>query len=422
MKKTSLFAALVLAASGLGLPADAASGADQPFVEVVDVVHPTFSPNGDGRLDKAPFTFGLAGAATVTATVLRLTPKDDGSYGWDHHVVRREQLGVLPRGTHRWAWDGRRSNDTLVRDGRYDVVFATRHARHTHRTSRVAVVVDTNGSGELITSRPTVYPLATAVQDSIDVVFVVDDWSLDSNRNYLPSRRQTRLRILSAASGEKVWQATRPNNYTPAFSWDGRDQDGAVVAPGSYVAKLRTIDDVGIETTEEVELTVSDQQLVEKTWTGTVTAARTDADQEQHECGSCETAGIPPVPSERFRDGLRFQALPPLDGFSRHAQQWSAMSPPFEVAPVDSYRVSAVGGPSTLGSANMGHLSTFSGSDVTTPAGDGTTTTPWVSIQTQSPTLHWIRQPAVWNFSTNEQMSYDVASFTVDYRYYAPGG
>ena len=52
--------------------------------------------------------------------------------------------------------------------------------------------------------------------------------------------------------------------------------------------------------------------------------------------------------------------------------------------------------------------------------GDATVSTPWRPVDlTHHPYLPDARQPVNWGFSTANN-NYDLASFTVEYRYYTP--
>ena len=85
---------------------------------------------------------------------------------------------------------------------------------------------------------------------------------------------------------------------------------------------------------------------------------------------------------------------------------------------MDSWRVSATGGPTIPGDTDVGSLS-----GVTMGPGDVTVTTPWRQVDLlNQPYVPDGAQPAVWSFSTDGDNEFDVASFTVEYRYYVPVG
>ena len=91
---------------------------------------------------------------------------------------------------------------------------------------------------------------------------------------------------------------------------------------------------------------------------------------------------------------------------------------PFDVAPVDSFRVTATGGPTEPGSPDTGYLS-----GTPTAPGDSSTTTPWLPVGlTGYPHLPHQDRPVSWRFGTWDGSSYDVATFAVEYRHYVPAG
>jgi hypothetical protein len=68
-----------------------------------------FSPNGDGRFDRALVTFALTSRARVTLRVTRGTT-----------IAALPFSAELDRGSHRFSWDGR-DGGVRVPDGRYSV-------------------------------------------------------------------------------------------------------------------------------------------------------------------------------------------------------------------------------------------------------------------------------------------------------------
>jgi len=286
----------------------------------------------------------------------------------------------------------------------------------------MSLYVDTDGRGRLVTSRPTVYPLATAVEDRIALTYVTREWYPDGEDLDAGYQARTRLSITDR-HGERVWQSFRKDEYTPRFTWDGRDPAGNVLPAGDYVAVLKTSDQVGNKHEESMPLTISDQQLEQKTWTTTIPAAQVRMYTPFFDgCNSCEDL-VPPVPSDRFEGGLSFRP----DDLS--AASYMGIPIPFPAAPVDTYRVSAFGGPTTPGSTDVGLLFA-TGGEARTPVGDGTTTVPWGPVRVDGPPfLPTGTQPVPLYFRSDQRediyathMSYDIASFTVDYRYYAPVG
>jgi hypothetical protein len=150
-------------------------------------------------------------------------------------------------------------------------------------------------------------------------------------------------------------------------------------------------------------------------WTTAVAAASADGgpgpvyDPACNGCG--EVCG--PVPSDRYPGGLSFRQ--PCD-FGYAAVRSFGATPPMVPAPVDSFRITAMGGPTTPGATDT---ASFDG--VVMGPGDVTASTPWTSVDLiHYPFVPDGTQPVTWGFSTTSGNSYDVASFTVEYRHYLP--
>jgi hypothetical protein len=86
-------------------------------------------------------------------------------------------------------------------------------------------------------------------------------------------------------------------------------------------------------------------------------------------------------------------------------------------SPSDAFRVTATGGPATSGTTDVGSLSGYA----TLGPGDGSARTPWLSPGLVDPPYLPDQQAvAAWGFSTSGGDGFDVASFTVEYRYWVP--
>jgi hypothetical protein len=119
------------------------------------------------------------------------------------------------------------------------------------------------------------------------------------------------------------------------------------------------------------------------------------------------------VPSDRFPDGLSFRQ-PCSFGYA--AVEYFAAAPPDVPAPVDAYRVSATGGPTTPGDSDVAHFD-----DLVLGPGDATATTPWEQVDLDAyPYLPDAGRPMRWAVSTSQENDYDISTFTLEYRYYVP--
>lgn len=114
-----------------------------------------------------------------------------------------------------------------------------------------------------------------------------------------------------------------------------------------------------------------------------------------------------PVNSDRFLDGLTFRpcTLPYQFGAIGHF----STDVPFAAAPADSYRITAVGGPTTPGAPDEAQVG-----DARLGPEDASATTAWQGVDLSGdPFLPTRTQPVIWSVGAERTNSYDVAAFTV---------
>ncbi|KQV69615.1 hypothetical protein ASC64_07150 [Nocardioides sp. Root122] len=368
--------------------------------------HVAFSPDGDHRKDRGRIRFRLDAPARVTITVRN--PR--------RALVRRARLGTLSAGRHSWTWDGRTDGGRRVRDNTFSAT-STAVTGPRRETARSAIQVDTQLSGRLVATRPTVYPRASVVTDRVQLMWLSDGWNAWDEELFWDDGLLARSRLeIRTQAGELVWRRVIRNSYTPVFDWYGRRDGGALLPPGGYVVQVVVSDPAGNRSRDRQDVWVSHEQLAEEIWSATVAAAR--AGRYSPEFGGCngcgESAG--PVPSERFPDGLSFR--PATESWQWGTAGYFGMDVPFAESPADTYRVTATGGPTVPGSPDQGRLD---GIDV--GPGDATVTAQWRSVSlTGDPFLPAMDLPVTWTFITSPENSYDVATFTVEYRRYVPAG
>lgn len=397
--------ALVAAGADARVPTDPRDQAEavQPLIEAAPGVV-AFSPNGDHRRDRGRMRFTLSEAARVQVVV-----RDD-----DRHVRTRVRLGRLSVGRHSWTWDGRPGTAAVVADGRYQVTLRAVTPTRTERALTDVLVDTRRPRGRLITTRPTAYPRASVVDDHVQLLWLADDWSASQAEMGDPSQHaRSRLEIRTQA-GELAWRRTVRSRYTPVFDWYARRDGGRALPAGRYIARVVVADAAGNRRRDSRGLQVSHAQLVEEVWAATVAAARVE--RYLPYVGGCIgcVESCDPVPSVRFPDGLSFRPCAETWQWGTAEYFWSGA--PFVEAPVDSYRITAAGGPTSPGSSDEGRLGT-------TPIGPGddSATTPWQRVSlTSQPFLPARRRSVTWTFSTVRPNSYDVATFTVEYQHYVP--
>jgi hypothetical protein len=408
--------AALLVASGALAPAtvvqtSVAAASPAPLIRT-DPGRIHFSPNGDGRKDVGRVGFRLARAAEVSVLVRQRS-----------RLVRGPvSLGVLRAGHHSWRWLGRGNAGRVVRDGAYRVLIrATDHG--TTKQARTTAVVKTVGDrGKLVSTRPIVYPRATVVDDHVRVSYLRKGWNQEADAygdtGVIAAPNSLRATIeIRDPDGHVVRRQRFANDYTPSIDWYAT-KGGRPLPSGRYVARVAVTDPAGNRTSARLPLTVSPAQLVEESWTTTLAAGDIAGFDPNYDpgCNGCGE-GCGPTPSARFPGGESFG---PCDAYGYHPPtfRYYGTDVPFAEAPIDSYRITATGGPTTAGATDVGWLDT-----VQTAPGDGSTAGSWRVVDLEGgPFLPRLDTPVTWLFATEYPNSYDVASFTVEYRHYVPAG
>lgn len=410
MKLGSWTAAGLLAMMTLATPVPT-SAADVALIGTRDE-SVYFSPDDDGRRDVARVKFWVYQDDTrITASV------------WlgGMLVLGSVDLGRLQQGQHEWRWDGSGASGRTVRDGTFLVMLRASRRGATDKAKTAVVMDRTADDGHVVSSRTTIYPKATLVHDAVVITYRREGWRrLESAVNTSDETPPLRARlVVRDDQGARVWRDSQIGDYEPAFVWDARRAAGSAVSPGAYVARLRILDAFGNRTTRTVSLQVSGGQLAERVWSTTVAAgsAAEFVVPTPPGCNSCGE-GCSPVPSLRFAGGLSFPDCLGLDYLSTY--QWFQARPDVVAAPVDAYRVTATGGPTVPGSPDVGLLGVVNGSTTVGP-GDVAAMTDWSPVDLDGyPFLPDGRTVLPWVFATSELNSYDVATFTVEYRHWAP--
>lgn len=360
-----------------------------------------FSPNGDGRRDTARRTFTLTKPARVVVRVFRAG-----------RLVRGPvRLGALNAGRHAWRWNGRRNDGRVVRDGIYRLVFTAHRGGRRSRDMASARVDTTLERGSLVSTRTTVHPMATQVSDRLRLAYLQPGWD-EAAELMLPSVHRAELEITNAG-GDVVRRRTVSDVATPLFDWFALHDDGSPLPAGEYVARVMVFDRALNVRGLAQPVTVSHQDLVEEIWTEPAVPAAHVGTYRPFYGGCNDCAACAPVPSDRFEGGLSFREC---DVEFADTTGFFARDVPFEVAPVDSFRITATGGPTEAGSSDTGNLY-----GTPTAEGDSSTTSAWSPVGlTTYPHLPTQDRPVSWWFGTSNDESYDVATFAVEYRHWVP--
>ena len=207
------------------------------------------------------------------------------------------------------------------------------------------------------------------MNDHTRLARVVNGWSRSEEELFPEDEETLRVQVeIGTPRQDVVWRRTIHNAYTPSFDCYAR-RDGRALPAGRYLARVTITDEAGNRRRAGQDLMVSDAQLTEETWTTTLPAGQTGHyDPYFGGCNGCgETCS--PVASRALRGRARFRPCPSTVGWATIGHFGSDV--PFPEAPVDSYRVTATGGPTTPGGTDGGRLAA-----TPTDPGDASTTTP----------------------------------------------
>jgi len=142
--------------------------------------------------------------------------------------------------------------------------------------------VDTTPPAAAVTtSRSMFYPVADGYLDSVSIM---------SGSDYMDVRK-IRYEVLADAT---VVRSVTTSDFTGAWTWTGRDQQGALVPEGVYTFRVTVWDAVGNPATVTGgKVTVQHERLVQRTFKKTVTAAGSRFATDVSHIGRCSTLRQP---------------------------------------------------------------------------------------------------------------------------------
>jgi flagellar hook assembly protein FlgD len=193
------------------------------------VITPLFSPNGDGRLERAAASFVLERGDTVTVRVIN-----------DHGDVVRTLIANRPLAANRRLavrWNGRDDTGRRVPDGIY----------------RYRVNLQDQGRAVLLprgvridTSRPRPRVQRIGGDNTRRDILPRSDGKPLTIRFYNPSRSSpTEVLIYRTQPHPQLVHSETVPAGRRTTTWDGKDASGAGLEPGTYVVALRTRDLAG---------------------------------------------------------------------------------------------------------------------------------------------------------------------------------
>jgi hypothetical protein len=202
-----------------------------PLVQDVKVT-PFFSPNRDGRFDRAHASFVLKRADDVTVTVIDRAGDVVRELADNRHLARGRRMAIV--------WDGRAADGRLVSDGIYRIRASLRRQgrsvtlpRNIRKDTRPPdIVVTSIGPMRDKVPRPELLPNAKG--EPARVSFRAPG----RHKEVLVYRTDVRpVRPVFAAPVQLPDDATR-------WTWDGT-VGGRRVAPGTYLVVIRARDQAG---------------------------------------------------------------------------------------------------------------------------------------------------------------------------------
>lgn len=392
-----------------------------------------FSPNGDGRKDKARYKVKVKKRANVTVRVVRAGK-----------VVRGPvKLGKRKAGsTKSWAWDGKNRRGKRVADananGRkgYQIKVVARSLKTGKRVVvRHDVTVDTlaglPAGARLVSNDDTVYPRTTVTRDRI--------WLRLKGHEALDEDVRGTL-VIRTPEGRKLTQITSDawNNLAwegPAeVEWDGKRANGKPLDGGDYdgdvTVRLRTKDGAGnVARTRPITVHVSAKRLESKTVKVTVAPQQTSFEPTARDCGPTSGSGCgenPPcgtvTPSTRgdMALGLSYRAQECATGGGNNyaVARHSLDLPSDAVRGGGAVSVTMRGRPTADGQSDTARL-TVGSTFVTSDASEFETST--TASQTYQYGSTGPFGVPTWMVETFDDNSYDASEFDVTHTYLVLG-
>lgn len=198
-----------------------------PAVEL-DLKNSVFSPDGDGKLDELNIGQTFVGEASWTGRV----------YNGNSEVVKTFEFGENP--TTDLVWDGLCDNFTLVEDGVYIYEIKGEDVAGNHVSARTSgFTVDTSAMEIFLTSNRIGF---SPVKDENLMSKLPENAVVKLFPQVKSSSPLASYELLIIDSRGNPVKKFSGENYLPAeFVWDGSDDEGFIVADGTFSALLETV-------------------------------------------------------------------------------------------------------------------------------------------------------------------------------------
>ncbi len=214
----------------------------------------TFSPNGDGRHDAFTRTYSLD---APTQEVFARVQDASGAT-----VLQRGPIVATAGAGYSYTWDGRRSDGTVVPDGRYTIHIDT---------SDTSAATPLGGRATTYANVDTTRPVMTGTSSSVPTVYPVrDDYvdatALSTHVSEPVAGLRAEIRNAAGTLARRFDLGARTRAGTATVTWGGRNGSGTPVAPGSYTVRFVARDEAGNDATSAATtVRVSDKRLVRRT-------------------------------------------------------------------------------------------------------------------------------------------------------------
>jgi flagellar hook assembly protein FlgD len=192
-------------------------------------VFPFFSPNNDGRFDKARLTFRPKETDDVTVAVLNSEGDEVRQLLDNRHVHAGELVRLL--------WDGRTDEGRIAPDGRYRYRITLRHQG---RSLKVATSV------RLDTTPPRPKVVSVGPHSEFGPEILPQPDGSDAVAHLQAPGVKPVIRVFKMGPGppRKVIEDDSLEKGASTWRWNGT-VDGKPVSPGTYVVTLETRDQAG---------------------------------------------------------------------------------------------------------------------------------------------------------------------------------
>jgi flagellar hook assembly protein FlgD len=196
---------------------------------------PAISPNGDGRRDVAHITFRLKKADDVTVHILN-ADGDEVRKLMDRHLGAYQQIQPS------LVWDGRDDDGQLLPDGRYRVAITLAHLGRTVISQR-SIVIDT--------TPPKPRVLSIGPEKTYGPELLPEPSGKPAQVHFLPAQRQPKIMVFKTAPGRPRLVRTVEEGEdglrqgAVEWDWNGTNDDGRRVSPGTYLVVLQWRDPAG---------------------------------------------------------------------------------------------------------------------------------------------------------------------------------